>query len=79
MEIRDAINAVIKQIKKDPKFAEKFKADPTDTVIVLLGADVAEGSIEHVVAGVKSKLAQMEKDGDGGGGGLLDKIKKVIK
>ena len=76
MDILAQINTVIKQIKKDPKFGERFKADPTDAVISILGADIPEGSIEHIVAGVKSKMAQGATDG---GGGLLDKLKKVIK
>lgn len=73
MDTQDMIKEVIKQIKKDPKMLEKFKMDPTGVVETYIGADLADGVMQHVVAGVKAKLAEKEA------GGLLGKLKKTFK
>ncbi len=73
MDIKDQVNEVFRLMKKDPEIVEKFKADPAGTIESLLGADLPDGAIQHVVGGVKAKLASKEA------GGLLDKLKKIIK
>ena len=72
MDTQDMIKEVIKQIKKDPKMLEKFRTDPTGVVETYFGADLEDGMMQHVVAGVKAKLAKKEA------GGLLGKLKKKL-
>lgn len=73
MDVKEQVTEVIKQIKKDPEFGNRFKSNPAAAVEALLGVDLPDGVVQHVIAGVKAKLASKEA------GGLAGKIKGIFK
>ena len=55
-KIKEKIDEIVKKIKSDKKFAEKFKKDPVKAVEGIIGIDLPDEAIYKVVDGVKAKL-----------------------
>ena len=72
--IKAKIEEIVEKIKKDDKFAEKFKKDPISAVEGVLGIDLPNDQVEKIVEGIKAKV-ELDKVGDllGGLGGLFGK------
>ncbi|MDD2363675.1 MAG: hypothetical protein PHZ16_02575 [Eubacteriales bacterium] len=75
MDIKAKIDEIVKKVKSDDAFAEKFKKDPVKAVEGVLGVDLPDEQINSLVSGVKAKL-KLDGKGDGG---LLDKAKGLFK
>lgn len=54
--IKEKINEVVKKVKSDKKFSEKFKKDPVKAVEGVLGVDLPDDVINKIIEGVKAKL-----------------------
>ena len=55
-EIKEKVEQVLNKIKKDDKFASKFKKDPVKAVEDVLGVDLPDEMINKVIDTVKAKL-----------------------
>lgn len=75
MDTKAKIDEIVKKVKSDDAFAEKFKKDPVKAVEGVLGVDLPDEQINSLVSGVKAKL-KLDGKGDGG---LLDKAKGLFK
>ncbi len=75
MDIKAKIDEIVKKVKSDDAFAEKFKKDPIKAVEGVLGVDLPDEQINSLVSGVKAKLKLDGKED----GGLLDKAKGLFK
>lgn len=75
MDVKAKIDEIVKKVKSDDAFAEKFKKDPVKAVEGVLGVDLPDEQINSLVSGVKAKL-KLDGKGDGG---LLDKAKGLFK
>ena len=75
MDTKAKIDEIVKKVKSDDAFAEKFKKDPVKAVEGVLGVGLPDEQINSLVSGVKAKL-KLDGKGDGG---LLDKAKGLFK
>ena len=72
IDIKKIIEDIVKKIKGDKDFGEKFQKNPTKTVEGLVGVDLPEDQLNAVVDGVKAKINLDDIAGKLGGlGGLL--------
>lgn len=54
--VKDKIEEIVKKVKEDSSFAEKFKKEPLKAVESVLGVDLPNEAIEKIVDGVKAKI-----------------------
>lgn len=57
MDIKGQIESIVKKIKDDDKFADKFKKNPEKAIEEVSGIDIPDGMIGKVAEGVQAKLA----------------------
>ena len=67
IDIKAKIEELINKIKGDKTIGERFQKEPTKTVEGLLGVDLPEDQIKHIVEGIKAKL-NLDSIGDKLGG-----------
>lgn len=72
MDIKEKIEDIVKNIKKDPDIKKSFEKDPVKTIEKLLDVDLPDGVVEKIIDGVKAK---MTKDNISD---MADKIKKIF-
>lgn len=56
MDIKEKINDIIEQIKKNPSIKADFEKDPVKAIEKLIGVDLPDEAVEKIVDGVKAKL-----------------------
>ena len=56
MEIKEKVEAIIEEIKKNPNIKEEFEKDPVKTIEKIIGVDLPDDMVEKVVDAVKAKL-----------------------
>lgn len=59
-DIKEKVEALIKKIKDDKGFAEKFKKEPVKAVEDVLGVDLPDEQINSIIDTVKAKLTADE-------------------
>lgn len=59
-DIKEKVEALIKKIKDDKDFAEKFKKEPVKAVEDVLGVDLPDEQINSIIDTVKAKLTADE-------------------
>ena len=65
--VKDKIEEIVKRVKEDSSFAEKFKKDPVKAAESVLGVDLPDEAIEKIVEGVKAKIMLDDVSGVLGG------------
>lgn len=73
MDITKKVEELVKKVKDDPAFMQKFQKDPVAAVESVVGVDLPNDQIDKIVAGIKAKVTA-DKVG-GVIGGLLGKDK----
>ena len=56
MEIKEKIEAILEEIKSNPKIKEEFEKEPVKVIEKLIGVDLPDDAIEKIVDGVKAKI-----------------------
>ena len=56
MDIKEKIEAIIEEIKKNPNIKEEFEKEPAKVIEKFIGVDLPDDVVEKVVDGVKAKL-----------------------
>ena len=56
MDIKEKVEAILEEIKNNPKIKEEFEKDPVKAIEKLTGVDLPDDVIEKIVDGVKAKL-----------------------
>ena len=70
--MKEKIEEIVKKVKEDEDFAEKFKSDPVKAVESVLGVDLPDDQINSIIEGVKAKINVDNA------GGLVDKVKGLF-
>ena len=82
-EIKDKIEDIADDIKKDPALLKLFKTDPVKALEKVLGVDLPDDLVNKVIAAVKAQLAadklddvfdNLEDKLEGKAGDLLKKL-----
>ena len=55
-DIKKTIEEIVTKVKNDKDIGDKFKKNPTGTVVGLIGVDLPDDQINAVVEGVKAKV-----------------------
>ena len=63
MDIKEKIEAIVENVKKNPAMLKKFQSEPVKVVEELVGMDLPDELIEKIIDGVKAKIT-MDKVGD---------------
>ena len=61
-EIKDKIEDIADDIKKDPELLKLFKTDPVKALEKVLGVDLPDDLVNKVIAAVKAQLAADKLD-----------------
>lgn len=56
MDIKEKINDIIEEIKKNPSIKADFEKEPVKVIEKLIGVDLPDDVIEKIIDGVKAKL-----------------------
>ncbi len=72
MDLKDKIEDLVKKVKSDDDFADKFKKDPIKAVESVLGINLPDDQIEKIIDGIKAKVT-LDKADD-----LMGSIKKMF-
>ena len=56
MDLKEKIEAVLEEIKKNPNLKEDFEKDPVKVIEKFVGMDLPDELVEKVIDGVKAKL-----------------------
>lgn len=56
MDIKEKIEAIIEEIKKNPNIKEEFEKEPVKVIEKLIGVDLPDDVVEKIVDGVKAKM-----------------------
>ena len=70
--MKEKIEEIVKKVKEDEGFAEKFKSDPVKAVESVLGVDLPDDQINSIIEGVKAKINVDNASG------LVDKVKGLF-
>jgi uncharacterized protein YpuA (DUF1002 family) len=70
--VKEKIEEIVKKVKEDEGFADKFKSDPVKAVESVLGVDLPDDQINGIIEGVKAKINVDNA------GGLVDKVKGLF-
>ncbi len=72
-EIKDKIEDIADDIRKDPETLKLFKSDPVKALEKVLGVDLPDDVINKVIAGVKAQLAADKLDD------VMDKLEDKLE
>ncbi len=75
MDIKAAIEELVKKVTDDKAMKEKFEKDPVKTVEGLLGVDLPDDQVKMIIETVKAKVNQT---GDASSSGIADAIKNTL-
>ena len=75
MDIKAAIEELVKKVTDDKAMQEKFVKDPVKTVEGLLGVDLPDDQVKMIIETVKAKVNQT---GDASASGIADAIKNTL-
>ena len=75
MDIKAAIEELVKKVTDDKAMQEKFEKDPVKTVEGLLGVDLPDDQVKMIIETVKAKVNQT---GDASASGIADAIKNTL-
>ena len=56
MDIKEKIEAIIEEIKKNPNIKEEFEKEPVKVIEKLIGVDLPDDVVEKIIDGVKAKM-----------------------
>ena len=56
MDMKEKIEAIIEEIKKNPNIKEEFEKEPVKVIEKLVGVDLPDDVVEKIVDGVKAKM-----------------------
>ena len=56
MDIKEKIEAIIEEIKKNPNMKEDFEKEPVKVIEKLIGVDLPDDVVEKIIDGVKAKM-----------------------
>lgn len=56
IDIKEKINDIIEEIKKNPSIKEDFEKEPVKVIEKLIGEDLPDDVVEKIIDGVKAKL-----------------------
>ena len=56
MDIKELINKVVEEIKKNPSIKEDFEKEPVKVIEKFLGVDLPDDIVEKVIDGIKANI-----------------------
>lgn len=56
MELKEKIEAILEEIKKNPNLKEDFEKEPVKVIEKFVGMDLPDDLVEKIIDGVKAKL-----------------------
>lgn len=56
MDIKEKIENIVEEIKKDPSIMKDFEKEPVKVIEKLLGVDLPDDVVEKIIDDVKAKL-----------------------
>lgn len=56
MDIKEKVEAIIEEIKHNPKIKEEFEKEPVKVIEKFIGVDLPDDIVEKIIDGVKAKL-----------------------
>ena len=56
MDIKEKVEAIIAEIKNNPKIKEEFEKEPVKVIEKFIGVDLPDDMVEKIIDGVKAKL-----------------------
>ena len=56
MDLKEKMEAIIEEIKKNPNLKEEFEKEPVKVIEKLIGVDLPDDMVEKIIDGVKAKM-----------------------
>lgn len=56
MDIKEKVEAIIKEIKNNPNIKEEFEKEPVKVIEKFIGVDLPDDVVEKIIDGVKAKM-----------------------
>lgn len=56
MDIKEKIESIVEELKKDPSIMKDFQDEPVKVIEKLIGVDLPDDMVEKLIDGVKAKL-----------------------
>lgn len=56
MDIKEKIESIVEELKKDPSIMKDFEKEPVKVIEKLIGVDLPDDIIEKIIDGVKAKI-----------------------
>ena len=56
MDLKEKIEAILEEIKKNPNLKEDFEKEPVKVIEKFVGMDLPDDLVEKIIDGVKAKL-----------------------
>ena len=56
MDLKEKIEVILEEIKKNPNIKEDFEKNPTKVIEKFVGVDLPDDVVEKIINGVKAKL-----------------------
>ena len=56
MDLREKIEAILEEVKKNPNLKEDFEKDPVKVIEKFVGVDLPDDMVEKIIDGVKAKI-----------------------
>lgn len=56
MDIKEKVEAIIEEIKKNPNIKEDFEKEPVKVIEKMIGVDLPDDVVEKIIDGVKAKM-----------------------
>ena len=56
MDIKEKIEKIVEEIKKNPDIKEDFEKEPVKVIEKLIGVDLPDDIVEKIIDGVKAKI-----------------------
>lgn len=56
MDIKEKIESIVEELKKDPSIMKDFEKEPVKVIEKLIDVDLPDDIIEKIIDGVKAKI-----------------------
>lgn len=56
MDIKEKIESIVEELKKDPSIMKDFEKEPVKVIEKLIDVDLPDDIIEKIINGVKAKI-----------------------
>ena len=56
MDLKEKIELILEEIKKNPNIKEDFEKNPTEVIEKFVGVDLPDEIVDKIVDGVKAKI-----------------------